>query len=92
MFRAERHHSPVRAPVRLIEPVLHYNRIREPAQQRLIPLLDAHAGKPMGLKELRKQADLTQVELAKRTGIARTIISSYETGRRDVRNMTHENA
>jgi transcriptional regulator with XRE-family HTH domain len=46
----------------------------------------------MGLKELRKQADLTQVELAKRTGIARTIISSYDTGRRDVRNMTLENA
>lgn len=46
----------------------------------------------MGLKQLRKAAGLTQVQLAKRTGIARTIISSYETGRRDVNNMTLENA
>ncbi|WP_034526163.1 helix-turn-helix domain-containing protein [Bifidobacterium stellenboschense] len=46
----------------------------------------------MGLKELRKRAGLTQVKLARETGIARTIISSYETGRRDARNMTLENA
>lgn len=46
----------------------------------------------MGLKEQRKRAGMTQAKLARETGIARTIISAYETGRRDARNMTLENA
>ncbi|WP_140489752.1 helix-turn-helix transcriptional regulator [Bifidobacterium sp. UTBIF-68] len=46
----------------------------------------------MGLKQLRERAGLTQVKLSQQTGIARTVISSYETGRRDERNMTLENA
>ncbi|WP_055428135.1 helix-turn-helix transcriptional regulator [Bifidobacterium aesculapii] len=46
----------------------------------------------MGLKELRKARGLTQTALAKQTGIAQTILSSYETGRRDVHNMTLDNA
>lgn len=46
----------------------------------------------MGLRELRKAAGLTQVQLAKRTGIAQTIISRYERGEYDVHNMTLDNA
>ncbi|KAB8293619.1 helix-turn-helix transcriptional regulator [Bifidobacterium avesanii] len=42
----------------------------------------------MGLKELRKATGLTQVQLAKRAGMSQTEISAYETGRRDVGNMT----
>lgn len=45
-------------------------------------------GKPMGLKELRKQREYTQVQLSKRSGIPRSVISDYETGIRDVHNMT----
>lgn len=46
----------------------------------------------MGLKELRLQAGLTQTELAKRTGIAQTVISKYERGAQSVHNMTLDNA
>lgn len=46
----------------------------------------------MGLKELRKQAGLTQVQLAKRTGIAQSTLSGYENGRYDVHSMTLDNA
>ena len=47
---------------------------------------------PMGLRELRKKRGLTQVQLAKQTGIAQTIISRYERGEYDVHNMTLDNA
>lgn len=46
----------------------------------------------MGLRQLRKAAGLTQVQLAKRTGIARTTISGYECGVYDVHSMTLDNA
>ena len=46
----------------------------------------------MGLRQLRQKAGLTQVRLAKKTGIAQTTLSGYETGRYDVRSMTLENA
>lgn len=46
----------------------------------------------MGLKERRLHAGLTQVRLARLTGIAQTTLSGYETGRYDVRSMTLENA
>ena len=46
----------------------------------------------MGLKELRKRAGLTQVQLAKQTGIAQTTLSGYENGRYDIHSMTLDNA
>lgn len=46
----------------------------------------------MGLKELRKKAGLTQVQLSKQTGIARTTISGYECGQYDIHSMTLDNA
>ncbi|MFY1809102.1 helix-turn-helix domain-containing protein [Bifidobacterium longum subsp. longum] len=46
----------------------------------------------MGLKELRKRAGLTQVQLAKQTGIAQTTLSGYENGRYDIHSMTFDNA
>ncbi|MBW3081703.1 helix-turn-helix transcriptional regulator [Bifidobacterium sp. 79T10] len=46
----------------------------------------------MGLRELRKRAGLTQVKLARMTGIAQTTLSGYETGRYDVHSMTLDNA
>lgn len=46
----------------------------------------------MGLKELRQRAELTQTELAKRTGIPQTVISRYERGAQSVHNMTLDNA
>lgn len=35
------------------------------------------------LRDLRRQAGLTQVELARRTGIASSVLSAYENGRRE---------
>lgn len=46
----------------------------------------------MGLKEVRERADMTQTELAKRTGIAQTTISGYENGRRNIWLMSLGNA
>ena len=46
----------------------------------------------LGLKELRKRAGLTQVQLAKQTGIAQTTLSGYENGRYDIHSMTLDNA
>lgn len=46
----------------------------------------------MGLRELRKRAGMTQVKLARETGIAQTTLSGYETGRYDVHSMTLDNA
>lgn len=46
----------------------------------------------MGLKELRKARDLTQVQLSRRSEVPRTVISDYETGIRDVHNMTLDTA
>ena len=46
----------------------------------------------MGLKELRKRAGLTQIQLAKQTGIAQTTLSGYENGRYDIHSMTLDNA
>lgn len=42
----------------------------------------------MGLREVRVERGLTQGQLARLTGIAQCVISGYECGRRDVRNMT----
>lgn len=49
-------------------------------------------GEPLGLRELRKFRGLTQAQLAKRTGIARTTLSGYECGVYDVHSMTLGNA
>lgn len=57
-----------------------------------IGLIDQQGGKPMGLKERREQRDMTQTELAKRTGIAQTTISGYENGRRNISLMSLGNA
>ena len=57
-----------------------------------IGLTEHKRGEPMGLKQLRQRAGLTQVKLAKLTGIAQTTLSGYETGRYDVHSMTLDNA
>ncbi|WP_282941903.1 helix-turn-helix domain-containing protein [Bifidobacterium pullorum] len=46
----------------------------------------------MGLRQLREARGLTQTELAKRTGIAQTVISEYEHGKRNIRLMSLDNA
>lgn len=46
----------------------------------------------MTLKELRKQRGLTQQQLSKRTGIPRTVLSEYENGVHDIKQMTLANA
>ena len=46
----------------------------------------------MTLKELRKAANLTQAELAERSGVPRDVIAKYETGAKDWRNMPLERA
>lgn len=46
----------------------------------------------MGLRELRKRAGMTQVKLAKETGIPQTVISRYERGTQSIHNMTLDNA
>lgn len=46
----------------------------------------------MGLAELRKSKNLTQRELAKRSGVSNVTIADYERGVKDTRNMTLRNA
>ena len=46
----------------------------------------------MGLAELRKSKNLTQRELAERSGISNVTIANYERGDRDTGNMTLRNA
>ena len=57
-----------------------------------MPLPTISEVKPLGLKELRKFRGLTQTQLAKRTGIARTTLSGYECGVYDIHSMTLGNA
>lgn len=46
----------------------------------------------MTLKELREAANLTQAQLAERSGVPRTVIAKYESGAKDWRNMPLERA
>lgn len=46
----------------------------------------------MPLRDLRKRKELTQAALSKRSGVPRTVISEYETGVHDIRQMTLWNA
>lgn len=46
----------------------------------------------MSLKSLRLKRGLTQKQLAERIGISRQGIARYETGERDIANMTLANA
>lgn len=45
-----------------------------------------------GIKGTEKTSRLTQVQLAKQTGIAQTTLSGYENGRYDIHSMTLDNA